>query len=1091
MTSSNSAKREISAPDGIEHSVLAADAWAPYQSDPNLRTPPGLGAPGRTPSGEDLDLHIGWDRFEKLMLAVSRRALGLRGVRFRRYGVQGQKQHGIDLAGRRPDGVYTVVQCKDYNKFTAGDLRKAVEKFASGSRPFGAPRLIVATSATTEDTQLADELASLQERYRDLELDLWGAEQINEHLRYCGDIVAQFWTRETAADFCTGAPLSGVPAPPPGRQEQAERILVGPLKTDDVTPLLRAADSNRGDAPAEAARVYGELASRLHEAGYRGHATVLRKRQLEALQEAGHLGEAASLAADLAATALHQADSHQASVLSHVLDEMIRAASGMGTGQMPTVARHAALINAAVQAMAHPLTMSRLRTVLEAGTSEDPGYRTILVLLLAERMFATEPEALKELDSLINSALAQIMEQPTTAQTQDTALRLRLVRAEYDSAERQELLHAARRHLVKGRHAAHISAREGRRCALEGRAEEALENWRDAVHDGIHAGLAEEAADWLYSVRAVNFQYGPLTIEIDDEHRLAQALRTTGSDRLLDRPADPRAQALAAMVAKRPTEAVRAARRWLTDTAVTGSWADESEALSVLGDLYRDHLEPAAAAICYQRTGASEKITKLAGNVGDELLPLITPTSQPWWVLRARAALAAAQADLIEDTSAQSMFDDMLDLAARGRTGELIDSPTQSLTLQAVKTACTLVPRTTPVQAGALLDLLSSDVPREPHHYARTDEDHVTACARIAATHPKLTMRALTRLFDLADNNVDAAFQALAEEQTLRLLGAQAREDELSVSSTSRSPLSAREQETLRARVDQLAERGHHLANVIQAALNPAHPKVWERAVAARDRILHRLDPNPARIGFGSTMVPDSYMVRGLTPADQKACLRKLLIVAKDRREAALNRQDALTGMRNLVVEQAPATKNAMFLESQAFVSGELDGSHLDELTGDPHPLSSFKINLGSASLRSHGLWLAAASASMPDQQSWVRNQAADLLYSEDELVVHEAAAVLNRLPRETTADVDLRHLATHSHVTVRLLSAVLSMRQPQRFHATATLLATDRDVRVRRTLAEAAAQAGPDSCKEVGDIVDLLSRDRRHSVRAAARPPQ
>jgi hypothetical protein len=39
-------------------------------------------------------------------------------------------------------------------------------------------------------------------------LDLWGAEQINRHLRRNADIVAQFWTRETAATFCTGAPFA-------------------------------------------------------------------------------------------------------------------------------------------------------------------------------------------------------------------------------------------------------------------------------------------------------------------------------------------------------------------------------------------------------------------------------------------------------------------------------------------------------------------------------------------------------------------------------------------------------------------------------------------------------------------------------------------------------------------------------------------------------------------------------------------------------------------------------------------------------------------------------------------------------------------
>ncbi|MFE7512669.1 hypothetical protein ACFU8I_15845 [Streptomyces sp. NPDC057540] len=111
----------------------------------------------------------------------------------------------IDLAGRDAEGRFVVVQCKDYREFTAGDLRKAVETFTSGRRPFNADHLIVATSAPTERTQLADELATLQREHEDLELDLWGAEQINDLLRYQADVVARFWTRETAEVFCTGA----------------------------------------------------------------------------------------------------------------------------------------------------------------------------------------------------------------------------------------------------------------------------------------------------------------------------------------------------------------------------------------------------------------------------------------------------------------------------------------------------------------------------------------------------------------------------------------------------------------------------------------------------------------------------------------------------------------------------------------------------------------------------------------------------------------------------------------------------------------------------------------------------------------------
>ncbi|MGH3696422.1 MAG: hypothetical protein ACRDRX_20925 [Pseudonocardiaceae bacterium] len=415
--------------------------WVGVAEDAGLASTVEPGTPAMRPAGEDLDLSIGWDRFEKLVLAVSRSALGLRGVKVRRYGVQGQAQHGIDLAGREPDGRYTVIQCKDYESFTAADLRGAVETFAQGRRPFGAYRFIVATSASTQATQLADELATLQNDHSEFDLDLWGSEQINDHLRYLADVVARFWTRETAEVFCTGAPLPGVPAAPPDRQEQAERILLGPLNTPDVTPLLRDAECKRAENPGGAAQLYGILAERLHDAGFRGHALVLRRRQLDALQEARLIDDAIALAGELAVAALHHGDRDEARELAHRMQEL----DGGAEPQSP--AAHA-----------------------RSARPQAPGEQ--------------------EMD------------------TSDLVVRLRLLRAEYDQHERRELLKAARRHVVPGIQGALISAREARRCCLEGRAEEALEAWRDAVHDAIHAGFSDDAANWLYAIRSLNASTG-------------------------------------------------------------------------------------------------------------------------------------------------------------------------------------------------------------------------------------------------------------------------------------------------------------------------------------------------------------------------------------------------------------------------------------------------------------------------------------------------------------------------------------------------------------------------------------------------------
>ena len=136
--------------------------WAPVGTDETLRRPPAPGSAGNRPPGEDLELRIGWDRFEKLVLDIGKRVFGLRGTQFRRYGTQGQSQQGIDLAGRHPEGTYVVIQCKDYKNFTRAILRGAVNTFVKGSLPFEAKHLVVATSAPTEETQFVDELEALQ-----------------------------------------------------------------------------------------------------------------------------------------------------------------------------------------------------------------------------------------------------------------------------------------------------------------------------------------------------------------------------------------------------------------------------------------------------------------------------------------------------------------------------------------------------------------------------------------------------------------------------------------------------------------------------------------------------------------------------------------------------------------------------------------------------------------------------------------------------------------------------------------------------------------------------------------------------------------
>ncbi len=1037
-----------------------------------------------SPAGEDLDLSMGWDRFERLVLALFKRTLGARDVKFRRYGTQGQAQHGIDLAGRDPDGSYVVVQCKEYSKLTATDLRAAVETFAEGPRPFRARAFVVVTSASTQSTQLADELAALQDEHPDLEIDLWGGEVLNDQLRSFADIVARFWTRETASVFCTAVPAPGVPAPPPDRQEQAERILLGLLNTSDVKPTLRAAEAAQADDPRKAAELFGQVAERLAAAGFHGHSFVLRRRQLDVMAAGAMTDEAIALAGELAVAALMRGGRDDARALGRLVADLGDKAD-RHVGGAPARRRHRELLDAVVGDALRPVgSPTGLLAALPAVAGvEDPAYHPTLVLYLAEDLFATEPASLADVQDLVEAAIERVEHDDPTS---DVLLRLRLVRAEYDDDERRSLLRSARRHLVTGRSAALINAREARRCALEGRVEEASEAWRDAVHNAIHAGLHYDAADWLYAVRALNIEYGPWTADLDDEHRLAQALRATSSRRLLDRTRDPREAAMSALVRSKPIEATLSARRWLIDSCITGSWAHESEAAEVLGDIYAANREPALAATLYHRVGGSKKATELAGRVGDLLLPTSSWSDQPWWVVHAQAAQLSAQEDLLDDQTAAGLLDELLNLARRGRAGELMDSPTGALTLQAAKSACDLAPRGTAQQAQEVLDLLADDLAREKNRFFHTDEKHSAACVGIALAHPTLAFAALTRLIDLASFDAQPAQKALARGEVLGLLSGS--DEDGILPPGLRDCLSAEERESLRGRIVGLVEQGCYLADIVLESIDPGHALVQERARVARDSILARPDPDPSRTAFGTDMIRQGYLASLLPTSEARDCLDKLMAVASDHREAASNRQDALTGARHLVQSQPPEVRAAVFEQAKSFAVGDRNGSALDDFTGEPHPLSAAKISMGSASLRGDGLRLAHAAADRSEQYEWVRDQAVGLLPSDVQRDIHAAAVVINGLPADIAHAVDAGLLAASEHAVVREVAGLLAVREPDRYQAVLTRLASDADHRVRRTLAEGLACSKDAALGPLASARSTLEQDVRHTVRVALR---
>lgn len=704
-------------------------------------------------------------------------------------------------------------------------------------------------------------------------------------------------------------------------------------------------------------------------------------------------------------------------------------------------------------------------------------------------MVRADPAAtrLSELDDLITSAITQLTQAPPTAVDKDVMLRLRLARASHNLDERTNLLTRATQLRLPRHHAALVLATQARREALDGSAAEAIEFWRHAVGHAIHEGHTDNAAGWLYAIRATNIRYARRISSMDEEHLLAQALPKTGHGQLVRRVRNPEADARRAALNDDTGRAIVAARRWLADCIVTGSWAEEEAAARLLGDLYARNAEPIRATSCYRWSGNTKKAVELADNVGDLPLHRRPVLSGPWWQQTASLAVIAAQQDLLDDDTAGKLLSALLDQIRRGRAGELIEDPTRSLTLQATKTVCALGGRGSSDDARALLDLFAADVARAENQYQCHDEQHVQACQAIITQHPELTLLALERIIDLAEVGTHKALNALHTPCVIDLL----RDPSPDHPPTSAPVLTTSQRQRLRERLHAIAASGRRYeAGLAIAVLGENDPATTQRAFEARDRILNRSEPDGCTYTFGSRIVPDSYLVSFLSPTDQRACLDKLLAVAADRRETAGSRQDALTAAANLVLDQDTAARSAVHARSRAFVAGTEDGSALDAETTNPHPLSAMKIRLASASLRAAGLHLALCSAVTGDERMWVRDQAAIMLGADDPALVRRAAVTLPRLGAEIMTDLDASLLSGHPLPVVRELAAFLASADPIKYAGALQQLTTDSDRRVRVQLAQrlhaAHDEAGPEQTV-TGQLLATLSADIRHSVRRAA----
>lgn len=179
---------------------MSSDELTRYLSDPPDSRHPDL--PVRT-LAPTLPLHkLAPRNFERLCARLIRARAEIEDARL--YGAPGEKQDGIDVYTRLPDGEYHVFQCRRTKNMGPADIRHAVDDFLEGDWADKASTFVLCTSTSFERTARVKEIEEQTERLRALGKTFipWGREEISEELRDEPRIVTDFFHPAWEEVFC-------------------------------------------------------------------------------------------------------------------------------------------------------------------------------------------------------------------------------------------------------------------------------------------------------------------------------------------------------------------------------------------------------------------------------------------------------------------------------------------------------------------------------------------------------------------------------------------------------------------------------------------------------------------------------------------------------------------------------------------------------------------------------------------------------------------------------------------------------------------------------------------------------------------------
>lgn len=1020
--------------------------------------------------GDRLDVlplsDLDWPDFERLQWRILRDIEGLRHAMF--YGEPGQAQLGLDLIAEATDGSGVALQSKKVKKFEASDIVKAIEAFQSTTRPFEVSRFILGVSAEVRNTRALDKFKELKGEIDPVELELWDQSFISEKLRSRPEIVVEFFGPDIAKIFCAPFVMQARSVP----SSDATAVRQALARTPEVATGAREKIANAeelGEAHAgRALKLVEQAQAELTSAGFESHAHQYDSLRESFLVKLGQASLATRARLDQLWLALDQGHSNSAELAAHKIGEIATETNETEVRDHHSTARKA------VELYNNPLASVPSLATLR---SLDVTDRSRLAALAGETALAAH-----DLTWLRGNAaeLADLADRLAAGPTNETLrTRLRILAVE-GSGEWESILDDARKLQLNYELVALVQARHARYLALEQELIEADATWNEATANACLAEHWTDASRWVLSRRAFRNRWKPFTA--DDLLPVQTDLSARGPDQpVLPQSQDALEYGHISFANGKLRRAAIAAQRALRDAVTLGDWEGERRARRLLADILTASGEQLLAANHLVLAGETDAIKRLGAEHTTEFLD-VTPhlTAKPWWIAGAAYRLIATQSDLVPDVTLAEIVSNVLAEINAVQEGTLVDLQTftGSRYLSAIAVLAGLSERLTRDEAEQVVAFFESFPPVEENHYRHQDEDEAKVMTGILSTHPELADRALRHL--------------------VALLG----RSQISRSQKALNAITGHMSEA-RMLLEEKASEGNGWA---KSLIEVEHPEDVGLEALREARI--RLETPLVHVrghfssGAGSRATSDAILVRTLPPEDQQDSLAQLLERGASPFVTAPDRRSYLLAASSLAAPP-DSSQRQIFFECALTLAVSPPRSEADSIEEDhQHPLGAFRMT-GFRDSRAEAAYLAASLASTQGEKERVRSAALGLIGNETSSEVWTTQA-LQSLGETIYPDIGF---LSGQNWALRSLSAIL-WSQSTEPDPVGYRLATDPDVRVRRTLAlqlvqnqveeeadTALAVLGQSGSAELrrktrDAVLAILREDSSFGVRSAAAAP-